>query len=125
MPVTSTTGVRAEFDLALRAWERAQVIHEGPPKGASEAWSALESIGERPGDFHDLLVASLSHPSQVVVGYCLIALDRMRSVALKSLPTELLARRDKITILMGSFSRSMDIGGLARQLTKKWSGHVA
>ena len=119
-----TTHVRTEFERALQVWERAQVIYDGPSRGASEAWSILESIGERPDDFHDLLVASLAHPSQLVVGYCLVALDRMQSVALKALPAELLARRDKITILMGSFSQSMDIGGLARQLTKKWSGRT-
>ena len=123
MPATPTTDVRTKFDFALRAWERAQVIYEGP--STAEASSILEDIGARPGDFHDLLVASLTHPSQLVVGYCLIALDRMQSVALMSLPKELLARRDKITFFMGSFSQSTDIGGLARRLAKKWGGHVA
>lgn len=93
--------------------------------GRPGAQAALENIAARPKDFHDLLVASLSHPSQIVVGYCLLALDQMQSTALRNLPPELLTRRDQISIHLGSFRQSMDLGGLARQLNKKWKNQVA
>jgi hypothetical protein len=120
----NTPPIASEFEHAIRVWQRAQVIHDGPA-GRTEAWTVLERIVARPDDFHDLLVTSLTHPSQLVVGYSLLALDRMHSRALEDLPPQLLTRRDKITLRTGSFSQSMDLGGLARQITKRRRDRVA
>lgn len=85
----------------------------------------MEQISARPENFHELLVAALCHPNQLVVAYCLLALDRMNSPVIESLPAEMLERREKITLLTGSFSTSMDLGGLARQLKKKRKNRVS
>jgi hypothetical protein len=45
----------------------------------------------------------------------------MKSPALAALPDSLLTHRGKVTMSFGSFSTSSDLGGVARQLRKKYA----
>jgi len=117
MPATLTT--ESEFQSALRVWERAQVIQNGPAR-LTEAAAFVESIAARPAEFEPLVIEALASPNQLIVAYCLVTLDRMRSGALQHLPAELLERRQQIILQSGSFSTSMELGGLAAQLAAKW-----
>ena len=104
------------FEGALIAWRSAQVVTD---RYGSEARQFLDQIAAEPEIYEERLVAVLEDSSQLVVAYSLLALDQMKSHALRSLPEPLLKRREQITMVIGSFKQSMDLGGLARQLAKK------
>jgi hypothetical protein len=104
------------FEQALSVWRKAQVVTDAY---RSDPIVCFDEVVAHPELYHDQLVAALNDQSQLVVAYCLLALEKMKSPALAALPDSLLARREKITIRFGSFSTSSDLGGLARQLKKK------
>jgi hypothetical protein len=109
----------ALLDEAARVWAKAQVVHEPPSwHGHPPARVLVEEIAQCP-ECHDGLLALLSSPCQLVVAYALQTLELMNSPALAELPDELLERRQQVTFLCGSFKKSMDLGGLARQIRKR------
>ena len=112
----TTAVVKRAKDL----WRKAQVVYEGPTRlGFPEPLQISLEIAERHACCHDALVDLLSSDSQLVAAYALLTLERMGSDVLVSLPAELLDSRKQITLHMGSFKNSMDLGGLARQVQKR------
>jgi hypothetical protein len=61
------------------------------------------------------LIELLNHKSQLVVAYSLLALEMMDSPAVGSLPTALLERKEKITLMMGSFADKNGAGSLCKE----------
>src|SRR4051812_29097389 len=101
-------------------WRKAQVVHEGPTRlGFPEPLEAVLEIARGHPECHDGLVRLLSSEDQLVVAYALLTLQAMRSRVLENVPQQLLERREKVTIDIGSFRNSMDLGGLARQVRKR------
>jgi hypothetical protein len=84
----------------------------------------VEALANHP-ECEDALFELLTNPSQLVVAYSLITLELMRSNKLAELPAELLTNRSKITLSLGSFRNSMDLGGLARQIQKRAKARLA
>jgi hypothetical protein len=108
------------LERAVALWRKAQVVHEGPTRlGFPEPLEAMLEIARGHTECHDRLVRLLSEDNQLVVAYALLTLQMMGSPVLENLPEELLERREKITIDIGSFRNSMDLGGLARQVQKR------
>ena len=109
-------------DRAVEVWKKAQVVYQSPSwEGRPEARAFAERIAAEFRQCEHKLVKLLSHENQLVVAYALLTLQLMGSESLRTLPAELLQRRSKITLRTGSFSTSMDVGGLARQLQKSES----
>jgi hypothetical protein len=110
----------ATVERAVGLWRKAQVVYEGPTRlGFPEPLEAVFEIARDHPGCHDHLVELLTSDSQLVVAYALLTLQAMASDVLRNLPQELLVRRENITISMGSFKTSMDIGGMARQVQKR------
>jgi hypothetical protein len=78
----------------------------------------VEILTARP-DLEEKLLELLNHPHQLVVAYALLTLDRMESSTLKNLPEELLKRKEKVSLITGSFSQKMELGAFARHIQKK------
>ena len=111
-----------QLQEAVEVWRRAQVVQLTPSWRGEPLPSALiELVAQRP-ELEASLVALLSETSQLVVAYALVTLDRMSSAALENLPEALLSRHDKIAVINGSFSNTMELGGLARQISKRSRG---
>lgn len=105
---------------ATDLWSKAQVVYEGPGKvGFPGPLQISMEIAEKHLDCEDALVELLGSESQLVAAYALLTLERMNSDVVAELPTELLECRKQITLHMGSFRNSMDLGGLARQVQKR------
>jgi hypothetical protein len=117
MPATAT--IESEFQDALRVWERAQVIQSGPAH-LTEAAAFVDGLAARRSEFEPLVIEVLSSSNPIIAGYCLITLDRMKSERLQHLPAELFERRELITLQSGTYSTTMDLGSLARQIARKW-----
>jgi hypothetical protein len=112
--------VAERLERAVAQWRKARVVHEGPTRlGFPEPLGAMLEIARGHPECHDGLVRLLSDDSQLVVAYALLTLQMMGSHVLENLPEELLGRREKATIDIGSFRSSMDLGGLARQVQKR------
>lgn len=108
------------LERAVVLWRKAQVVHEGPTRlGFPEPLEAMLEIARGHLECHDGLVRLLSDTNQLVVAYALLALEMLGSGVVENLPEGLLGRREKITIDIGSFRSSMDLGGLARQVQKR------
>src|SRR5262245_57240664 len=101
------------LERAVGLWRKAQVVHEGPTRlGFPEPLEAVLEIARGHPECHDGLVRLLAENNQLVVAYALLTLQMMGSHVLEELPEEVLGRREKITIDIGSFRNSMDLGGL-------------
>jgi len=106
--------------LAVDAWSKAQIVAcrsawKGHPLGAHFS----EVLSQRP-DLEDRLIVLLKSEHQLVVAYALLTLELMKSPALGCLPEELLTRKEKVTIVTGSFADKMELGAFARHIQKKW-----
>jgi hypothetical protein len=109
-------------DRAVEAWKKAQVVYQSPSwEGRPEARAFVERIATEFRQCEHKLTGLLEHENQLVVAYALLTLQLMGSRRLRTLPAQLLERRSKITLRTGSFSTSMDLGGLVRQLQKSQS----
>ena len=107
------------LDEATRVWAKAQVVYESLScEGLPPARALVEQVARVP-ECHNGLLVLLSSPNQLVVAYALQTLELMGSPALAEIPSELLERRQHLTILCGSFRTLMDLGGLARQIRKR------
>lgn len=105
---------------AIGLWRHAQVVHAGPTRlGCPEPLEAVFQIAKDHPECHDGLIQLLSSDNQLVAAYALLTLQAMGSRMLENLPQELSERREKITIDIGSFRKSMDLGGLFRQVQKR------
>ncbi len=117
------TGVEGSHEILERAfplWRKAQVVHEGLAwEGKPEARAIAEEIAASHPECEAALVAALDNENSLVVAYALLCLELMHSIALQSLPEQLLQCRSNITLVMGSFHNGMDLGGLARQIQKR------
>jgi hypothetical protein len=103
---------------AVRCWRTAQVIHLSPSfNGIPEASAWVEKLSNC--DAEEYLLDNLKTENQVAIAYVLLTLERMKSPRLKEVIEDYCGRRKKITLLEGSFSTSMDLGGLARRIRKK------
>jgi hypothetical protein len=110
----------AILERAVALWRKAQVVYEGPTQvGFLEPLAAVFEIAKGHPNCHDELVGLLSSDSQLVVAYALLTLQMMGSPVLANLPENLLKRREQVTLDIGSFRNSMDLGGLARQVQKR------
>jgi hypothetical protein len=113
-------------DRAVEVWKKAQVLYQSPSwEGRPEARAFAERIATDFQEGEHKLVKLLEHENQLVVAYALLTLQLMGSRGLRALPAELLERRSKITLRTGSFSTSMDLGGLARQFQKSQSASAS
>lgn len=109
------------LDRAVRLWEKAQVLYTTPTMSQQlpEPLAVAERIAGEYPQFHDALVDILTSPHQLVVAYALMTLRMMRSPILAKLSEELANRKEKVTIAIGCFLNSVDLGGLARQYRKE------
>lgn len=106
-------------DRAIEVWKKAQVVYQSPSwEGRPEARVFVERIATEFRECERKLAELLEHENQLVAAYALLTLQLMGSRTLRTLPAQLLERRSKITLRTGSFSTSMDLGGLARQVQK-------
>lgn len=73
----------------------------------------------QPSVENDLLEAA-SDENQLVASYAMVTLMEMgiRSQAFRTLVDVACKRREKITMMNGSFSTAMDLGSFARQIRK-------
>lgn len=105
---------------AVREWETAMVLCRGPAwKGKPAARHFVDLLKERP-DLEQELVKLFDHKRQLVTAYSLFALELMDSKTLEHLPESLLARKEKVSIRMGSFGDKMELCAFARHLQKRW-----
>jgi hypothetical protein len=108
------------LERAIGLWRTAQVVYAGPTRlGCAEPREAVFQVARDHPECHDGLVQLLFSDNQLVAPYALLTLQAMGSRMLEILPQELLERREKITIDIGSFRNSMDLGGLFRQVQKR------
>ena len=94
-------------------------------QGQPEARAFVERIATEFRECEQKLTELVEHENQLVVAYTLLTLELMGSHKLRTLPSSLLERRSKLTLRIGSFSTSMDLGGLARQLQKRHSASAS
>lgn len=116
--------VSPSVERAKICWARAQVFYSTPAfNGEPEARYWVEELAFQSrllSDIENDLLEAASDKNQLVAAYAMETLFEMgiRSEAFKTLVGEATKRREKITIVTGSFSTCMDLGGLARQIKK-------
>src|SRR5262245_12052926 len=109
------------LERAVGLWRKVQVVHEGPTRqGFPEPLEAMLEIARGHLECHDGLVRLLVENDQLVVAYALLTLQMMGSHVLEELPEGLLGR-EKITIDIGSFRSSMDLGWRGRSRSVRGS----
>ena len=109
------------FDAAVQIWKKAQVVRERP------GWPPAEMIKEVAADigkYRERLLKCLCDDNQLVVAHALLVLKRANDPMLTELPKELLNRHGKITLRIGSFSETMELGAFARMLKKEAATRV-
>lgn len=105
-------------ERALTSWAKAQVVQVSPSfEGEPEESSWIERLAESREEEGNL-IQLLESENQLVVAYALVTLERMGSKKLNAEIDKLCGRREKITLLDGSFCTPMDLGGLARRMRK-------
>jgi hypothetical protein len=103
---------------AVEVWRRAQVLDESPSwRGKPEGSAACESLAQHK-EYEAAISSLLQHSSQLVVAYAIRTLHLMKSPILRSLPGQILQRREKVTVHSGSFRTGSDLGGYARHIQK-------
>lgn len=111
--------IEALLAEANRVWAKAQLVSEEPSwEGEPAARALVERVATIP-QCYDGLLTLLTSPSQLVVAHALQALNLMNSAVLAELPDALCGRREQVTFRCGSFRKSMDLGGFARQIRKR------
>jgi hypothetical protein len=104
---------------AVESWKKAQLLDLSPTwKGEPEATYYAERVAKET-ILEVRLLELLQNNNQLVVAHSLHALELMQSSVLLELSKELLARRDKLTLHMGSFRWNSDLGGYAREIQKR------
>lgn len=111
------------FERAVEVWSKAKVVFEGP-SWESEPPPAYvsELLASRRDLYEPQVIAGLSHANHLVAAYCCLTLERMKSVALRTIPDALLARTEKLTWRLGSFSQNTDLGAYAAHKKKVAQG---
>lgn len=110
------------LDRAVRAWRKAQIVHDASPlDGLPEATALVEEVARRPG-LEPALLGLLGDPSPLVAAHGLMALELMESDGLRRLPDHLLAARSKIALQVGGIRIDADLGGLAREIQRRAAG---
>ena len=109
------------IESAIETWSKAEVVYQPSPRSATiEAVHLVNLIsGEHP-ELEDNLIELTRHEHQLVSAYSLLTLEKMGSSSLADLDEAVLDRREKISLRQGSFANSMDLGGLARQIKKRY-----
>ena len=103
---------------AVQVWQKAQIVMEaaywdtGP-----EALSYMERLRGLPNS-ETLLQSLVENENRFVAAYALLTLRAMNSQKVRELPPKLLDRKDRLTIVTGSFSRVTTLGDFARRLRK-------
>ena len=107
------------FDAAVQIWKKAQVVREISGKVEWPPAEMIKNIAADMGRYRERLLMCLFDDNQLVVAYAMLVLKRVNDPMLKELPKELLSRHDKITLRIGSFSETMELGAFARMLKKQ------
>lgn len=104
---------------ALVCWEKSQLVYLSPSfRSVPEERMWVEKLADDIDlemDVLNLIDAS----NHIVIAYSLLTLERMQSDHLLEIVEKLSDRREKISLIKGSFATSMDLGGLARQIKKR------
>ena len=113
--------VQELFERAVAVWSKPAQIRDFPSwKGHPESRALCEALAERIKESDSLLYTGLFHDNQHVVAYCLLALDLGTSARLRALPEALQSDERHVTIHYHSFASQVQMGELARKLTKKY-----
>ncbi len=106
---------------AVEAWKKAQTVRDSPSwNGRPEGRHFAEVLSGR-RDLEPQLCVILNHENQLVAAYAILTLELMDSKVVGDLPKELLGRKEKVTVIMGSFANKMELGAFARQRRKRWN----
>jgi hypothetical protein len=79
----------------------------------------IKEVAADIGKYRERLLKCLCDDNQLVVAHALLVLKRANDPMLTELPKELLNRHGKITLRIGSFSETMELGAFARMLKKE------
>ena len=112
------------FDAAVQIWKKAQVAREISGKVEWPPAEMITNVAADMGRYRERLLRCLFDDNQLVVAYAMLVLKRVNDPMLKELPKELLNRHDKITLRIGSFSETMELGAFARMLKKQAATEV-
>ena len=95
------------------------MVHKSPAfEGFPEESAWVERLADHPEE-EDNLTRLLETEKHLVAAYILLALEAMKAPGLRLVLGNFENRREKVTLLCGSFSTAMDLGGLARSIRKK------
>lgn len=108
------------LDRAIAIWRKAQILYDGPSwEGQPRATAIAEQIAATHPEFEAHLASLLVDPSQLVAAYALWTLELIRSPLLENIPPEVLRRRSRVSVLMGSIQDTKELGWLARQAQRR------
>lgn len=107
------------YERAVEVWAKAKVVFEGPSwENEPEPALLSEMLAARRDTYEAKVIQGVSHANHLVAAYCCLTLERMKSVALRKVPAEVLKRTDKLTWRLGSFSQATDLGAYAAHKQK-------
>lgn len=110
---------RKDWSLIRTFFQRANLIYLGPT-GYSPVYSfeykVVLHLEENYFEFRELLFDSLFDESPVLVGYCLLIIDSSGELNFKSVPQEVLHRKDEITWELAKRGGRQELGEFAKDL---------